>query len=574
MGLTNSSTNGKRKAKAKIRRLEMPDKTYDAVIIGGGNKALVLGMYLAKFGGMNVALFEARNELGGGWESVENTAPGFIADVHSHFHQALLWHLPTEWDIPEFIEYGGKDVCTSIVGNMSPFIEDQMATGYYSIVGDPTGEKSAALMSRYSERDAETFMRWREAWQYVKEYFLQSLCTVPAPPPGGPEGVLMGMVMDPRCGLDPQYMAMTGRRACQTLFEAVENQITPLRSIYSAGISPEKPGLGLLAVTYGIGLFADYPGYIKGGTHNATHAAQRVIKENGGEYFTRSEVEKVIIENDTAKGIRLTDGTEIGASKFVASTIAPQQVLEIIGPERFSPVVCRKIATLIRDMSLINWYWYALHERPHYTASDVMGLPELDTSMWTVPGSRDIMRLAKEIAWRCTLDTPPRFPDGMMNLAVIQPYGDETRAPQGKYTLLIEQFDIAANTRDERWWLEHQKYMAREMIEELHKYAPNITWDTVIGWEPASPYTITRLKNMAPEGNWHIIDWDFSQTGSMRPIPEWAGYRIPGLNNFYCTGGGWHGSLGANDAPGYNCYKVIAEDLGLRKVWEEKGRPY
>ena len=30
----------------------MADKTYDAVIIGGGNKALLLAMYLIKYGGM------------------------------------------------------------------------------------------------------------------------------------------------------------------------------------------------------------------------------------------------------------------------------------------------------------------------------------------------------------------------------------------------------------------------------------------------------------------------------------------------------------------------------------------
>lgn len=557
----------------------MADATYDVVIIGGGNKALVLGMYLTKFSGLEVALFEARHELGGGWESAESAAPGFIADLHSHYHQAMFWHLPTEWDIPEFVEYGSQDVCTSIVGTMAPFIEDQMASGYYSIVGDPTGEKSAALMGRYSEKDAETFMKWKEAWPHVREYFLESLCTIPGSPPNGPEDVLRRMVMDPKCNLDPHYAHMTGRRAAQTLFEALENQITPLRSIYSAGINPEAAGMGLLTVTYGIGMFADYPGYIRGGTHNSAHAAQRVIRENGGKYFTDCEVEKVIIENDMAKGIRLIDGTEIEAKKCVISSLAPLQVLEIIGPEMFSPVIRRKIATIIKNISLIHWYWFALHERPHYTASDVMGLPELDTAMWVVPGSRDIMRLAKEMAYRCTLNTPapfpdPDYPDGLWNLAVIQPYGDETRAPAGKYTILIEQFDIPGNTRDEEWWLKHHQVIARGMIDELHKYAPNITWDTVIGFHPQSPYTISRLQNMSPEGNWHIIDWDISQSGSNKPIPEWAGYKIPGLKNFYCTGGGWHGSIGANDASGYNCYKVIARDFGLRKIWEEKGRPY
>ncbi len=40
----------------------MGDVTYDAVIIGGGNKGLTVAMYLAKYGGMDVAILEKRLE--------------------------------------------------------------------------------------------------------------------------------------------------------------------------------------------------------------------------------------------------------------------------------------------------------------------------------------------------------------------------------------------------------------------------------------------------------------------------------------------------------------------------------
>ncbi|MBI2211946.1 MAG: NAD(P)-binding protein, partial [Deltaproteobacteria bacterium] len=61
----------------------MADTTFDAVIVGGGNKALVAAIYLAKYGGMKVALFEERHELGGGWGSHEAAAPGFISNTHA-----------------------------------------------------------------------------------------------------------------------------------------------------------------------------------------------------------------------------------------------------------------------------------------------------------------------------------------------------------------------------------------------------------------------------------------------------------------------------------------------------------
>jgi L-2-hydroxyglutarate oxidase LhgO len=43
----------------------MSDEKSDAVIIGGGTKALFLGMYLMKYGGMSVGIFERRHEIGG-----------------------------------------------------------------------------------------------------------------------------------------------------------------------------------------------------------------------------------------------------------------------------------------------------------------------------------------------------------------------------------------------------------------------------------------------------------------------------------------------------------------------------
>jgi ribulose 1,5-bisphosphate synthetase/thiazole synthase len=46
--------------------IEMADMSFDMVIVGGGCKGLSTGLYLAKYGGMSVGIFEALHELGGG----------------------------------------------------------------------------------------------------------------------------------------------------------------------------------------------------------------------------------------------------------------------------------------------------------------------------------------------------------------------------------------------------------------------------------------------------------------------------------------------------------------------------
>ena len=85
----------------------MADKTYDVVIVGGGNKALLLAMYLTKYGGMSVGIFERRHEIGGCLCTEEIPAPGFRANPHANV--ILPWYYVPLWrDFPEFWEYGAR----------------------------------------------------------------------------------------------------------------------------------------------------------------------------------------------------------------------------------------------------------------------------------------------------------------------------------------------------------------------------------------------------------------------------------------------------------------------------------
>ena len=79
----------------------MADAKYDAIFVGGGNKALVTAMYLARYGGMKIGIFERRHELGGGWSSAEMPLPGFLHDTHSTAHYGTYYHGPLSGDLDE-----------------------------------------------------------------------------------------------------------------------------------------------------------------------------------------------------------------------------------------------------------------------------------------------------------------------------------------------------------------------------------------------------------------------------------------------------------------------------------------
>ena len=85
----------------------MADKTFDAVIVGGGNKALLLALYLIKYGGMSVGVFERRHEIGGCLATEELSAPGFRGNTHANI--ILPWYYAPVWrDFPDFWEYGAQ----------------------------------------------------------------------------------------------------------------------------------------------------------------------------------------------------------------------------------------------------------------------------------------------------------------------------------------------------------------------------------------------------------------------------------------------------------------------------------
>src|SRR3990172_2466102 len=254
----------------------MADASFDAVIIGGGNKALILAMYLAHYGGMSVGIFEKRHEAGGGWCTDEGAAPGFLADYHST-SVGSGYHQTTMLDFPEWRELGGE-LSNVKVGVGAIFKEDDSSIVLYSNKADPKGELTAKSIARFSRRDAETWVKiyrlYVDIWlPYFAEYTLN-------PAPADRPDAMDKLIADPKAEIDPSWLFKSPLETFRDIFEN-DAFIALLLRFQQSGLNaaPSAGGMGLH------NLFTALHTSVRevvGGTHNFAHAAVKIILANGG----------------------------------------------------------------------------------------------------------------------------------------------------------------------------------------------------------------------------------------------------------------------------------------------------
>jgi len=549
----------------------MADETFDAVIIGGGNKAVLLAMYLIRYGGMSVGIFERRNEIGGCLATEEISAPGFRGNTHANI--ILPWYYAPVWrDFPEFWDYGARwDQHKCSDGFV--FRDTDKCLAIYSLKHDPTQERTANEIGRFSKKDADT---WLKLWKMVEsDEYLRILIDALYKPA---EERAVNEVMERQAMMLPQLMESgflpdtltmkaSGLRAAQEWFESPELQSCILRFAVSSVVDVNEPGSGMTTM----GMAATLPtiGFNRGGTHQIAHAAHQILVQNGCHFFINATVDKAIIENGTATGIRLADGSEIAARKLVVSTLSPNQLIfDLIGEEHVDDTLQRRVKLLQDTFGCLMWYSFAVHEAPKYKAEAFN--PDIHECQWLgLQPDPDPMHIARECMYQKLRKFPPL--DDYAPTVGCHSLVDPSFAPPGKHVVQNEQLAPPATTFSEKEWLEIKKRYADELITIWKDYAPNMTWDNVIGVDTNSAYDHCRMRNLGPNGTMAGIDRSPFQTEENRPTPELANHRTP-IKNLYATGGAWHVGSNAGSTEAYNCYRIIAKDLGLGKPWEEAGK--
>ena len=551
----------------------MPDLEFDIVIVGGGCKGLSTGIYLAKYGGMSVGIFEETYELGGGLAG-DQIAPGIQCNTHAGGHQWWYYDTLIKEDFPELWEEGLN--LLPVDSNVVIGFDDESCLALYGPHMDPDSTRSATELARFSEKDAETYLKLRKLYdEYVQGAIIEEAFSVPGPV--GSVGPLQKAFMK----LEADHPDVAGLSkgslvdVVQAFYESTEARLMMLQQ----GVFLTVTGASNVAAVMGIyGMFNYH--FEDGGTHNLAHALHRVLHKYGAKTYTHSEVKHVTIENGRARGIELADGTRVRAKTAVISTLSPHQLThDLIGTENLTSDFVNKIDALEHAGFCTTLVTYAFAEPPKFKCRSFNPSVYDDEMQRAVNfvnfGPKSVDAALGMFANAAKLKTPgsvvPKSPIISMNIDPMDSHicNDKEAATWN----LLDLAPPAWAQTDEYWRTFAEEYPDYQ-IKHLSQYVDGADWDNIVGVLVRTPHWIAKhFKNMGPSGNVNIIDTIPGQMGSSRPTPELAQHRTP-VPGLYATGSAF-GSWGMSSfCSAYTCYRTMSEDLGLRKPWEEKGRAY
>ena len=535
---------------------------YDVVIIGAGHNGLVCAAYLLK-AGYTVALLEKRSVPGGAATTEEllpKEAPGFKFNLCAIDHEFI--HLGPVVEELELEKYGLEYLdCDPVV--FCPHPDGKYFLGHKSL------EKTCAEIARYSQRDAVKYKEFTEYWERALSAMIPMFN---APPKSildiaGNYNIskikdLFSVIGSPSKTLDfVRNMLSSGEDILNEWFDSEFLKAPLARLCAELGAPPSQKTLAIGAIMMAM---RHNPGMARprGGTGGLTKALVKCVTSKGGDIFTDQHVEKVLIDDGKAVGVRVAGGKEYRAKEAVISNIDAQRLfMQMIDKsdsdaaepdlhERLKRRIVNNNETILKiDLALNEPLRFEHHEhKDEYLVGSIL--------------IADSVHHVEQAHSLCTLGQIPDENPSMY--AVLPSYRDPSLAPPGKHTLWIEFFapyqikDAKGTGLNGTGWTDELKNkVADRVIDKLADYAPNVK-DATIARAVESPAELGERLG-AYKGNYYHIDMTLDQMIFFRPLPEIANYKTP-IEQLYLTGAGTHPGGSISGMPGRNCARVFLQN--------------
>lgn len=522
------------------------DKQYDIIIIGAGHNGLVTAAYLAK-SGRKVLVIEKRPVVGGA-AATEEVFPGFKFNTGAHdaglFRPEIVSQL--------HLEKHGLRLIKPKAAVFAPQLEGIPLTLWQ----DP--QLNIAEIAKRSQSDAEHYPAFLEKIDNLAAVLKEILLLKPPDLANFSPIALMPWLqvalkvrnMGEREMMDLlRILPMTVKEFLDEWFKSdLLKGVLGTSGIIGGMPGPQAAGTTFLFLYHHLG--RDNSGdmssqFVSGGIGCLSEALASAARGYGAEIVTGIGVSRISLNEyqDTATGVVLDDGQEIGAAAVVSNADPRRTYFELVGADVFPPKIVRSVRN-IRYQGMTAKVNLALNGLPTFTEAD--DLDQLTGHILISP-SLDYLERAWDDAKYGRISKKP-FLD-----VVIPSLTDNSLAPSGSHVMSITMQYAPYHLRDSDWEAERER-LGDKIVATLAKYAPDLPElirhrqvITPLDWE--QEYGLT-------EGQIFHGKMGLDQMLFMRPFPGYAQYQTPIRNLFLC-GAGTHPGGGVTGAPGYNAAKAV-----------------
>jgi phytoene dehydrogenase-like protein len=523
------------------------ERTYDAIVIGGGHNGLVNGAYLAK-NGLKTLILERRHLVGGA-AITEELRPGFWFTTFSY---ALSLLRPDIIHDLELTKHGFMPL-------LMPSTFAPMENGDYLILGQDHGENTREI-ARHSQHDADAYDAFNHDVLRVCQAIKPLLDQVPPDifSDDPEELVALAMLGSRFRKLDKKVLhdavrLLTGS-AADFLDDYFESEIIKgylaSSSIIGTKVGPYSQGSGLVLLYH---LLGEHDGefgawaFHKQGNGGFTKVLARAAQALGAEIALESPVERVITKDGRATGVALKDGTEFHAPVVVSALDPRRTFLELVDPRELPTDLVEAIERF-RFQGTSAKVNFALDGAPRYPAlgdrtDQYRGFTNIGPSMEYLERAYDDAKYG----WyskRPYLD------------CAIQSTIDPDMAPPGKHVMSCFVQYAPYHLRESNCDAEKEN-LGDTVQATLESFFPGFG-NLVLQREIRTPLDIERTVGLS-EGNIFAGEFLAPQMFLFRPAPGWSQYRTP-IDGYYQCGSGTHPGGCVMGAPGKLAAGQILKD--------------
>lgn len=498
---------------------------YDAIIIGAGHNGLVAAALLARKG-RKVLVLEARDHVG-----------GMLGDAG--FRVAPLPYALR----PEIISQLGLN--PQLVGTSTP-VE--------TISFNPDGAPVTVLAGRASGVDANMAQAYATLHARLGRQARALGVMMLQPPPGLGKASFSEMAGLAKMALKMRLLGKTEMRdllriILSNVWDLLGDEIgdgplagtLAMDATLGGAMGPRSPGT-VLTLLYRMASQSSHGHGLRvmpeGGPGALVKALTECVTSAGGEIRTGAPVEKILVEQDKAAGVRLQSGEEIAAATVLSNASPRVTLLTLLGVEHLDGEFVRRCRNMASNgmVSRLDF--------------DIADMPSLRGGVEIGSGQRLVAAPAMQAIE--TAFNAAKY-GGLPDRPVLEATFD------GSANRLCVSAQFTPHDLKGGWTDDAKAKLASSVLEVLEQALPGLS-SAVTGSRVMSPVDIETGYGAAG-GHWHHGELRVDQLLMLRPFDGAAQYRMP-VKGLYLCGAGAHPGGDISGAQGFNAARAALRDGG------------